>query len=65
MRQLKSVSSKFNPPGLVLVLLLLLYVGFALAHAALAPLTTGPDELAHYEYARFIADHGRLPLDGQ
>jgi hypothetical protein len=33
-----------------------------LGHAVLAPLTTGPDELAHYEYVRFIAEHGRLPL---
>lgn len=65
MRQLKSVGSKINPPGLALVLLLLLYVGIALAHAVLAPLTTGPDELAHYEYARFIAGHGRLPLNVQ
>jgi hypothetical protein len=48
-----------------LSLLLLLYLGVALAHAVLAPLTTGPDELAHYEYIRFIADHGRLPADGQ
>ncbi|MBN1995577.1 MAG: glycosyltransferase family 39 protein [Anaerolineae bacterium] len=44
-----------------LVLLLLLYLLVALAHAYLAPLTTGPDELAHYEYLRFIAEHGRLP----
>jgi 4-amino-4-deoxy-L-arabinose transferase-like glycosyltransferase len=48
---------------LVLALLLLLYILIALAHAYLAPLTTGPDELAHYEYVRFIADHGRLPLN--
>jgi len=40
---------------------MLLYIVVAAAHAYLAPLTTGPDELAHYEYARFIADHGRLP----
>ncbi|MEW5959416.1 MAG: hypothetical protein AB1801_16965 [Chloroflexota bacterium] len=46
-----------------LPLLLLLYLVVALAHAALAPLTTGPDELAHYEYARFIAEHGRLPAN--
>ncbi len=46
-----------------LVLLLLLYLAVALAHTFLAPLTTGPDELAHYEYVRFIAEHGRLPLN--
>ncbi len=48
-----------------LSLLLLLYLALALAHAALAPLTTGPDELAHYEYARFIAEHGRLPVNNE
>ncbi len=52
-----------NPQILALSLLLLLYLVVALAHACLAPLTTGPDELAHYEYVRFIAEYGRLPLD--
>jgi 4-amino-4-deoxy-L-arabinose transferase-like glycosyltransferase len=47
---------------LSLLALLLLYMGVALGHAVLAPLTTGPDELAHYEYVSFIAGHGRLPL---
>ncbi|MEM7343796.1 MAG: hypothetical protein AAF485_06105 [Chloroflexota bacterium] len=46
-----------------LLLLIGLYVVIAIAHASLAPLTTGPDELAHYEYANFIANQGRLPLD--
>lgn len=50
---------------LVLGLLLVLYLASALAHAALAPLTTGPDELAHYEYVNFIANHGRLPLNAE
>jgi len=44
-----------------LILLILLYIAVALAHDTLAPLTTGPDELAHFEYVSFIADHGRLP----
>ena len=47
----------------LLIPLLLLYLIVALAHATLAPLTIGPDELAHYEYVRFIADQGRLPLN--
>ncbi len=51
--------------NLALVLLLLLYLITAFAYAALAPLTTGPDELAHYEYVRFIAEHGRLPLNAE
>ncbi len=50
-------------PYLALVLLTLLYGGVAMAHAIFAPLTTGPDELAHYEYVNFVADNGHLPLD--
>lgn len=46
-----------------LFLLVLLYIIMANAHARLAPLTTGPDELAHYEYTNFIAEQGRLPLN--
>jgi len=46
-----------------LFLLVLLYIIVANAHAGLAPLTTGPDELAHYEYVNFIAEHGHLPLN--
>ncbi len=46
-----------------LVSLLILYLLVALMHASLAPLTTGPDELAHYEYVRFISEHGRLPAN--
>ncbi|MCB0166807.1 MAG: hypothetical protein KDI79_21450 [Anaerolineae bacterium] len=46
-----------------LLLLILLYMIVANAHGRLAPLTTGPDELAHYEYVNFIAEHGRLPLN--
>jgi len=44
-------------------LLLTIYAIVALAHATLAPLTTGPDELAHYEYVNFIVAQGHLPLD--
>jgi 4-amino-4-deoxy-L-arabinose transferase-like glycosyltransferase len=48
-----------------LAILLLFYLIIALAHASFAPLTTGPDELAHYEYLNFIATHGRLPLNNE
>ncbi len=46
-------------------MLLLLYIAVALTHDTLAPLTTGPDELAHFEYVSFIADHGRLPQNNE
>jgi hypothetical protein len=62
---LKIQNRKSKIQNLALALLILLYLAIALAHAVLAPLTTGPDELAHYEYVHFIADHGRLPLDSQ
>ncbi|MCB0197020.1 MAG: hypothetical protein KDJ65_34045, partial [Anaerolineae bacterium] len=45
-----------------LLLLVLLYIIIGYAHTRLAPLTTGPDELAHYEYVNFIANQGHLPL---
>ena len=59
----KIQNSKFKTHNWALTILLLLYLFVALAHASLAPLTTGPDELAHYEYVRFITEHGRLPLN--
>ncbi|MCL4298615.1 MAG: hypothetical protein KJ077_22950, partial [Anaerolineae bacterium] len=62
---LRIVNRKSKIENLALVLLLILYLASALAYAALAPLTTGPDELAHYEYVRFIAGHGRLPLNDE
>lgn len=55
-------NSQLKTPHLILALLVILYIVVALAHACLAPLTTGPDELAHYEYVNFIANHHRLPL---
>ncbi|MCK6624869.1 MAG: hypothetical protein L6R45_06805 [Anaerolineae bacterium] len=55
--------SPFAIQTLALTLLLALYLLTAFTYAALAPLTTGPDELAHYEYVRFIAEHGRLPIN--
>ena len=60
-----SQQSTLKTQYFALPLLLLLYLVVALAHATLSPLTTGPDELAHYEYVRFIADHGRLPVNSQ
>jgi hypothetical protein len=62
---IKIENRKSKIQNLSLVLLLLLYLATAFAYSALAPLTTGPDELAHYEYVRFIAEHGRLPFNGE
>jgi 4-amino-4-deoxy-L-arabinose transferase-like glycosyltransferase len=61
----KIENRKSKIENLSLILLLILYLASALAYAVLAPLTTGPDELAHYEYVRFIVEHGRLPLNAE
>ncbi|MBN1219057.1 MAG: glycosyltransferase family 39 protein [Anaerolineae bacterium] len=61
----KFKSTRWAGQTLALMLLVLLYGVVALGHAYLAPLTTGPDELAHYEYVRFIAEHGQLPQNYQ
>ncbi|MBE7470376.1 MAG: hypothetical protein HS114_14690 [Anaerolineales bacterium] len=60
---IRHASRPFAIQTLALTLLLALYLLTAFAYAALAPLTTGPDELAHYEYVRFIAEHSRLPVN--
>jgi hypothetical protein len=44
------------------LLILLLHLTVSLAYADLVPLGEAPDEPAHLAYARFIAQHGRLPV---
>ncbi len=46
-----------------LSVVLLIYVVIAAAHSVVAPLTIGNDEWAHFLYTRFIAEHGRLPIN--
>ena len=60
--------SKLTPlftPGLAapwgLGLILAVYLVLAVAHSLAAPFTVGNDEWAHFLYARFITEHGRLP----
>lgn len=43
--------------GLIIVIFLL----FGLTNSILLPLHKAPDEIAHFQYTRFIAQHGRLP----
>lgn len=52
-----------NRPGRLLLLILALYLALAIPHSLIAPLTSGNDEWAHFLYARFIAEHGRLPIN--
>ncbi|MCB9101071.1 MAG: glycosyltransferase family 39 protein [Anaerolineales bacterium] len=42
-------------------LILLIYVILAVAYSIVTPIGRGADEWAHYWYAQFIADNGRLP----
>ncbi len=51
----------FASPHLLILLILLLHFALALAYASRVPLGEAPDEPAHLSYARFIAQHGRLP----
>lgn len=43
-------------------LILAVFLVFSLAHSFWLPLHEAPDEIAHFQYARFIARTGRLPL---
>ena len=40
---------------------MLVYLGLALVYSSLVPLGDAPDEPAHLNYARFIAQKNRLP----
>ena len=44
-----------------LVIILLLHLILSLAYTSTSPLGEAPDEPAHLSYARFIAEHNRLP----
>lgn len=46
----------------LLLVIVATYVALALAYAVLTPAWQNPDEPAHYNYARAIADDGRLPV---
>jgi len=54
---------KFSPHHAKLITILLLYLALATTHSLIVPLTVGNDEWAHFRYIRFIAEHGRLPLN--
>ncbi|MGD8626944.1 MAG: glycosyltransferase family 39 protein, partial [Anaerolineae bacterium] len=45
----------------LLALLLLLYVGLATWYSLAIPLGEAPDEVPHFTYVRYLAQHGRLP----
>ncbi len=53
------VSGLIRHVGLVVVLLV--YFGLTLYTSWQLPLSVGPDEVAHYELARFLVEHNYLP----
>ena len=42
---------------------LLIFALLSLANSVWLPLHKAPDEIAHFQYSRFIAAHGRLPVN--
>jgi hypothetical protein len=48
-------------PCRLLVLLLLAYVSLAFWYSLAIPLGEAPDEVPHFTYIRYLAQHGRLP----
>ncbi|MDE3076630.1 MAG: DUF2142 domain-containing protein [Chloroflexota bacterium] len=45
-----------------LAAILVIFVGLALAYARAVPPWQAPDEPAHYNYVKFLAEHGQLPV---
>ena len=41
--------------------IIVIYVALAVTYSVVVPIGRGADEWAHYWYAQFIADNGRLP----
>jgi hypothetical protein len=48
-------------PCRLLALILLAYVGLAYWYSLTIPLGEAPDEVPHFTYVRYLAQHGRLP----
>jgi len=56
-------SLKWSKDNQKLILILILYLIFATTYSIVVPIGRGADEWAHYWYAEFIAQHGRLPAN--
>jgi len=56
-------SAMGNNPALVVILVLFLIL--ATAYSAIVPLGEAPDEVPHFTYVRYIAQHGRLPVGAE
>lgn len=47
------------------IVLIWLFFGLGFFRVLAAPLSEGPDEAAHFYAVRFVARHGRLPVNGE
>src|SRR3990172_6375395 len=50
------------PPGHLIIVIAVLYLIIGLQYAVLTPPWQVPDEPAHYNYIRYIAESGALPV---
>ncbi|MGC9333648.1 MAG: glycosyltransferase family 39 protein [Anaerolineae bacterium] len=55
------MSPRRDPSRLLLVALLLAYILLATWYSLTVPLGEAPDEVPHFTYVRYLAQHGRLP----
>lgn len=59
---LKRLLMMYSLYSLIRLMLLMLFIGFGIVVTLALPFSTGSDEVAHFEFGRFIAKHGRLPV---
>jgi 4-amino-4-deoxy-L-arabinose transferase-like glycosyltransferase len=50
---------------LALVVILVLFVVLATGYSVIVPLGEAPDEVPHFTYIRYLAQHGRLPVGAE
>ncbi len=53
--------NKQDRSGFLLAVVLLLYLALAVWYSMTIPLGEAPDEVPHFTYVRYLAQHGRLP----
>ena len=51
--------------NLALLVILSLFVMLATAYSVIVPLGEAPDEVPHFTYIRYLAEHGRLPVGAE
>jgi 4-amino-4-deoxy-L-arabinose transferase-like glycosyltransferase len=50
---------------LALVVIVVLFVVLATGYSVIVPLGEAPDEVPHFTYIRYLAEHGRLPVGAE